>query len=55
MTAGGYYYPKWVLSIQFYRRPGRRNKHGIPLRKLLIFGRDGLTEVRGWVKEWLKR
>jgi len=33
---------------------GRRNKHGIPLRKLFIFGRAGLPELRGWVREWLK-
>ena len=35
-------------------QPGRRNKHGIPLRKLLIFGRTGLPELRHWVREWLK-
>jgi hypothetical protein len=38
---------------KFHR--GRRNKHGIPLRRLLIFGPSGLAEVRGWIKEWLKR
>jgi hypothetical protein len=36
------------------RPNGRRNKHGIPLRRLLIFGRAGLSEVQSWVKEWLK-
>jgi hypothetical protein len=43
------------LSRAFSSYVGRRNKHGIPLRKLLIFGRSGLAEMRGWVKEWLKR
>ena len=49
------YPPDPVLSILTVAVAGRRNKHGIPLRKLLIFGRSGLPEVRGWVKEWLKR
>jgi hypothetical protein len=43
------------VSINYIVILGRRNKHGIPLRRLLIFGGFGLAEVRGWVKEWLKR
>jgi len=33
---------------------GKRNKHGIPLPKLLIFGMSGQREVKGWIKQWLK-
>jgi hypothetical protein len=46
---------EWAVNIFSQKRNGRRNKHGIPLRRLLIFGPSGLAEVRGWVKEWLKR
>jgi hypothetical protein len=43
------------LSIENTTESGRRNKHGMPLRRLLIFGPSGLAEVRGWVKDWLKK
>ena len=33
---------------------GKRNKHGIPLRKLWIFGKTGLQEVRDWQKKQLR-
>ena len=43
------------LSIGIFHALGTRNKHGIPLRRLSIFGGYGLPEMRGWVKECLKR
>jgi hypothetical protein len=33
---------------------GKRNKDGIPLPKLLIFGKSGQREVKDWMKQWLK-
>ena len=30
-------------------------EHGIPLPRLLIFGKTGQREVKDWIKEWLKR
>ena len=43
-----------IMSIKFLPDRGKRNEHGIPLRKLFIFGRDGLPQVRDWIREWLK-
>jgi hypothetical protein len=49
-----YYSTSIILVNIFILDFGRRNKHGIPLCQLLSFGRTGQSEVRGWVKEWLK-
>jgi hypothetical protein len=45
---------KFRLSILFGNNYGKRNKHGIPLPELLIFGKTGQREVKDWIKEWLK-
>jgi hypothetical protein len=44
-----------VKTIAFRALCGRGNKQGISLRRLLIFGPAGLSGVRGWIREWLKR
>jgi hypothetical protein len=42
------------MSIQAAYVDGKRNKHGTPLRKLLIFGKTGLPDVREWKRRWMK-
>ena len=46
------------MSMDEVDLTGKRNKHGIPLPKpvkLKIMGKTGLKEVRGWIKQWLKK
>ena len=48
------YFNRLLMSTIICADRGRRNKHGIPLRKLLIFGKTGLEEMRGWQKKHLR-
>jgi hypothetical protein len=42
------------MSIKIFGKYGKRTQHGIPLEKLRILGRSGGSELRSWMKEWLK-
>jgi hypothetical protein len=48
------YFVSHQKSIRLSLNCGKRNKDGIPLPRLLIFGKNGQREVKEWVKEWLK-
>jgi len=37
----------------FYPFCGKRNKHGYPLKRIMIFGKDGKNIITQWKKKWL--
>jgi len=34
---------------------GTRNRHGYPLRKIIILGRDGKDLITRWKQKWLSQ